>query len=51
MVKVYLDITGEWCVNTPDQKISWSRQTIGDDIQTLRRGATNSRCFSGSATM
>lgn len=38
-VKIYLDITGEWCVNTPDQSIVWSRKMIGTEIEALRMGS------------
>ncbi|OBZ16480.1 glutaminase family protein [Bacillus sp. FJAT-26390] len=38
-VQVYADITGEWCVNTPDQKIVWSRNEIGSGIEALRMGS------------
>ncbi|MEV5027887.1 glutaminase family protein [Paenibacillus sp. LPE1-1-1.1] len=38
-VNIYLDVTGEWCVNTPDQKIVWSRKAIGDGIDALRMGS------------
>lgn len=38
-VQLYLDITGEWCVNTPDQNIVWSRTTMGSGIEALRMGS------------
>lgn len=38
-VKIYLDITGEWCVNTPDQPIVWSRQMVGSGIEALCMGS------------
>lgn len=38
-IKIYLDVTGEWCVNTTDQKVVWSRETIGSGIEALRMGS------------
>lgn len=38
-VKIYLDVTGEWCVNTPDQSIVWSRKTVGSGIEALYMGS------------
>lgn len=37
-VKIYFDVSGELCVNTPDQKIAWSRKMINDDIVAMRMG-------------
>jgi len=40
-VSLYLDVTGEWVVNTPDQQVEWSRVEIGGDkrLQALRMGS------------
>ncbi|MCJ7840038.1 DUF4965 domain-containing protein [Lederbergia sp. NSJ-179] len=37
-VKIYFDISGECCVNTPDQEVIWSREIINDQIVSLRMG-------------
>lgn len=37
-VKVYFDVSGEWCVNNPDQNIVWSRKTINDNIIAMSMG-------------
>lgn len=37
-VKLYFDVSGEWCVNTPDQSIVWSSQTINDNIIAMSMG-------------
>ncbi|GGD86688.1 hypothetical protein GCM10010911_51450 [Paenibacillus nasutitermitis] len=29
-VQVYFDVTGEWCVDTSDQKVVWQREQKGD---------------------
>lgn len=29
-VQIYFDVTGEWCVNTSDQKVVWQQDVIGD---------------------
>lgn len=34
-VKLYFDATGEWCVNTPDQKVTWRREKISDDVNAI----------------
>ena len=34
-VQLYYDITGEWAVNTPDQKVTWERGKAGE-LTTLR---------------
>jgi hypothetical protein len=36
-VQICLDISGEWCVNTPDQRVVWSRGEIGS-LTYLRMG-------------
>jgi glutaminase A-like protein/uncharacterized protein DUF5127/uncharacterized protein DUF4964 len=36
-VSVYLDVTGEWVVNTPDQQVTWSRFRV-DGLTVLRMG-------------
>ncbi len=37
-VTIYLDCSGEWTVNTPEQSVSWGRYRIGD-MQALRIGS------------
>jgi len=37
-VKIYFDVTGEWCVNSPDQKITWGRKEISNNIETMFMG-------------
>lgn len=38
-IKLYFDATGEWAVNTPDQKVTWNRgSTTG--LETMRIGTT-----------
>ncbi|QNF30115.1 glutaminase family protein [Metabacillus elymi] len=37
-VKIYFDVSGELCVNTPNQKIVWSRKMINDNIVAMRMG-------------
>lgn len=43
-VRVYLDITGEWAVNDPNQPVTWNRVPVttsrGDAIEALRIGTT-----------
>lgn len=34
-VKIYFDVTGEWCVNSPDQKIQWGRKEISSTIEAM----------------
>lgn len=38
-VKLYFDVTGEWCVNTKDQEIVWSRKALGPDLEALAMGS------------
>ncbi|HEY5561622.1 MAG TPA: DUF4965 domain-containing protein [Clostridiaceae bacterium] len=35
IVKIYFDVTGEWCVNSPDQKIKWGRKELSENIETM----------------
>lgn len=37
-VKIYFDISGELCVNTPDQNIEWSSQKINDNVVAMSMG-------------
>ncbi|WP_199616714.1 glutaminase family protein [Paenibacillus alkalitolerans] len=37
-VKIYFDVTADWCVNTPDQQVVWSRETIGSRLTAMRMG-------------
>ncbi|WP_438347010.1 glutaminase domain-containing protein [Paenibacillus sp. FA6] len=38
-VKIYFDITGEWCVNAPDQQIVWTRKPTSNGIVSLCMGS------------
>ncbi|MFD1677567.1 glutaminase family protein [Alicyclobacillus fodiniaquatilis] len=38
-VKLYFDITGEWCVNTPDQQVTWGR-TDNEQFTAMYMGTT-----------
>jgi hypothetical protein len=37
-VQVYFDATGELCVNHPEQKVEWSRQDLGDGLESQYMG-------------
>lgn len=37
-VKIYFDVTGEWCVNSPDQEIIWGRKEISKNIEVMYMG-------------
>lgn len=37
-VKIYFDVSGDWCVNTPDQNVVWSRKTINENIIAMSMG-------------
>lgn len=34
-VKIYFDVTGEWCVNSPDQQVIWGRKDISKNINAM----------------
>lgn len=34
-IKIYFDATGEWCVNTHEQKVQWGRKIISKDIDAM----------------
>lgn len=34
-VKIYFDVTGEWCVDSPEQKIVWNRKKIAENIEAM----------------
>jgi hypothetical protein len=36
-VKIYFDVTGEWCVNTSNQKVVWQQDVIGE-LDVMRMG-------------
>ncbi|HYC99589.1 MAG TPA: DUF5127 domain-containing protein, partial [Phycisphaerales bacterium] len=38
-VRVYLDLSGEWCTNNPDDKVAWSRHRVAacGDVLSLGR--------------
>ncbi|OME90799.1 MULTISPECIES: glutaminase family protein [Paenibacillus] len=37
-VKIYLDVTGEWCVHTPDQQVTWERHVIDGQLNAMSMG-------------
>ena len=37
-VKIYFDVTGEFCVNTPDQKVKWARKKLSDGTDAMYMG-------------
>lgn len=37
-VKIYFDVTGEWCVNSKDQKIIWGRKEVANNIDAMYLG-------------
>lgn len=37
-VQIYFDVSGEWVVNTPDQKVVWSRYRV-PGLQVMRMGS------------
>lgn len=37
-VKIYFDVTSEWCVNTPDQSIEWQRKSLEGNLTTMSMG-------------
>lgn len=45
-VKIYFDVTGEWCVNTPDQKVKWGRKKIGSNIEAMYMGNEEQKILS-----
>jgi len=41
-VKIYFDVTGEWCVDVPqqpDQKVTWGRKRINENTEALFMGS------------
>ncbi|MEO2203461.1 DUF4965 domain-containing protein [Paenibacillus pabuli] len=37
-VKIYFDVTGEWCVNTASQQVTWSSSVIDNQFHALSMG-------------
>jgi hypothetical protein len=37
-VKIYFDVTGEWCVHTPDQQVTWASHVINEQLHALSMG-------------
>ena len=37
-VKLYFDVTGEWCVNTPDQQVTWEHRVIDGQLNMMAVG-------------
>lgn len=46
-VRIYFDVTGEWCVNTSDQSIVW-RQEKADGLTLLQAGHAEQNCLNAS---
>ena len=40
-VKIYFDVTGEWCVNTPDQQVNWEHHVIEGRLNTMSMGTAH----------
>lgn len=40
-VKLYVDVTGEWCVHEPEQEIEWNRHLIGRHLNLMTMGTTD----------
>ncbi|WP_339255557.1 DUF4965 domain-containing protein [Paenibacillus sp. FSL R5-0713] len=40
-VKIYFDVTGEWCVNTSDQHITWERHVIEGQWNVMSMGTVD----------
>lgn len=47
-VKLYFDVTGEWCVNTCEQKVVWGRKNINDKIHAMYMGMDEQRVLNSS---
>ena len=47
-VKIYFDVTGEWCVNSPDQRIQWGRKEISNNIDAMFMGNEKQEVLSKS---
>ncbi|MFG1732538.1 glutaminase domain-containing protein [Paenibacillus sp. 843] len=37
-VKIYFDVTGEWCVHTPDQQVTWEHRLIDGRLNMMSMG-------------
>lgn len=37
-VKIYFDVTGEWCVHTPDQQVAWEHRVIEGQLNAMSMG-------------
>lgn len=37
-VKIYFDVTGEWCVHTPDQQVTWEHRVIDGQLNMMSMG-------------
>ena len=48
IIKIYFDVTGEWCVNSPDQKIKWGRKQISKNIESMFMGNDKQEVLSKS---
>lgn len=42
-VKIYFDVSGEWCVNTTKQEVVWGRRVLEDDIAVMYMGTDSQK--------
>lgn len=42
-VKIYLDVSGEWCVNSSEQKVIWGRRALDRDISVMYMGTDSQK--------
>lgn len=47
-IKIYFDVTGEWCVNSHDQEIQWGRKEISKNIESMFMGNDKQEILSKS---
>ncbi|GAE09180.1 glutaminase family protein [Paenibacillus sp. JCM 10914] len=40
-VKIYIDVTAEWCVHTTDQQVSWKRHVIDGRLHAMSMGTVD----------
>ncbi|AUS98414.1 glutaminase [Clostridium thermosuccinogenes] len=42
-VKIYFDISGEWCVNTSEQKVVWGKRVIDNSVLAMHMGTESQK--------
>lgn len=47
-LKLYFDVSGEWCVNNPNQKVVWGRKDLETGISTMYIGTEEQAVLSRS---